>query len=160
MAISDQPTQYIDKKIDWTTMPGVLNLGDVLELINDRFDDGALSQQQVFRQRHQAVLHVRAQLGYQANTEGIQQELKEWLGDIAFIAKQSAEQVFDQFRDWLAIIDIAWSEDHTEQLASIIDNQVQLETEEPTGRTLASLSEIVKYLVLLDTQVVTHSQGC
>jgi hypothetical protein len=84
-------------------MPGVLNLGDILELINDRFDDGALPQQQVFRQRHQAVLHIRTQLGNHANTEGFQQELKEWLGDVAFVAKQFAEQVFDQFRDRLSL---------------------------------------------------------
>ena len=94
MAISDQSTQHIDKEIDRTAMAGVLDLGDVPEMIDDRFDDGVLPQQQVFRQRHQAVLHVRAQLGHQANTKGFQQELKEWLGDVAFVTEEIVEQVF------------------------------------------------------------------
>ena len=141
-------------------MSGVLDLRDILELINDRFYDGTLPQQQVFRQRHQAVLHVRAQLGNQANTEGFQQELKERLGDVALVAKQFTEQVFNQFWDRFAIIDVAWRERHIEQFTSIVDNQMQLETEEPAGRTLSSLGEVGKYLVLLDAQVVTHCQGC
>ena len=60
-------------------MPGVLNLGDVFELINDRFKDGALSQQKVIREWHQTVLHISAQLGNQANIEGFHQEIKEWM---------------------------------------------------------------------------------
>jgi hypothetical protein len=56
MAKSDQSTQYIHKEIDRTAMSEVLDLGDVLELIADRFEVRGLPQQQMFRKRHQAVL--------------------------------------------------------------------------------------------------------
>ena len=56
MAISDQSTQYIHKEIDRIAMSEVLDLGDILELIDDRFEIEAIPQQQVFRKRHQAVL--------------------------------------------------------------------------------------------------------
>ena len=48
-------------------------------------------------QRHKTVLHIGAQLGDQLNVEGIQQEFEKWLRYIALVAKQFAEQLFDQF---------------------------------------------------------------
>ncbi len=43
MTISNQASDQADKSIDWTTMPSVLNLRNVLELVVDGFDDGALA---------------------------------------------------------------------------------------------------------------------
>ena len=74
------------------------------------------------------------------NAEGLQQELKERLGDVALVAKQFAKQVFNQCWYRFAIIDVAWRERHTQQFTSIVDDQVQLETEEPAGRALSSLA--------------------
>src|SRR3990170_964574 len=117
----------------------MLNLRDILELIDDCFHDRALSQQQAICQRQQFVLHVGAQLGDQLDVESLYQEFKERLGKIAFVAKQLTEQLLDQFGNRLAVIDISWRESNIEQLAPIIDDQMQFESEEPARRTLASL---------------------
>ena len=58
MSISDQPTQNIDKKIGYTAMARVFNLGIIFELVNDRLDDGSLTQQDLVGEKHQAVFHV------------------------------------------------------------------------------------------------------
>ncbi len=52
-----------------------------------------------------------------------------------------------QFRDWFAIIDITRSEQDIQQFASIVDHQVQFETEKPAGGGLASFSQSSKYFV-------------
>ena len=46
MAIGNQSTQDVDKAVDWRTVARMLNLRTVLQLVNDRFDDGALAEQQ------------------------------------------------------------------------------------------------------------------
>ena len=46
MAIGNQSTQDVDKAVDWRTLARMLNLRTVLQLVNDRFDDGALAEQQ------------------------------------------------------------------------------------------------------------------
>ena len=43
MAIGDQTGQDVDEAIERTAMPGVLNLRNILELIDDTFDDGTLA---------------------------------------------------------------------------------------------------------------------
>jgi hypothetical protein len=45
MAVSNQATENIDHEVSGAAMPGMLNLGDVLELVNDGFDHGALAGQ-------------------------------------------------------------------------------------------------------------------
>ena len=44
MGVSDEPGQEIDGEVNRAAMPGVLDLRNVLELINDGFDDKALTQ--------------------------------------------------------------------------------------------------------------------
>jgi hypothetical protein len=62
-----------DEVIDWVVTPVyLLDLQVVFPLIFDGFDDEALSQQQTFRHRHQAVLQIRAQCYNKTSTEGVQ----------------------------------------------------------------------------------------
>ena len=96
MAIGDQPTQHIDNEIDRAAMPGMLNLGDVLELIDNAFDDGSFAQQDLVSQRDQAVLHILAQPGDQLHIEGFKQVGEQRLRDIAPIAKQFAPQALGE----------------------------------------------------------------
>ena len=44
VTISNQATQQIGQEVDRTAMSGVFNLRDIFALINDGFDNGALSQ--------------------------------------------------------------------------------------------------------------------
>lgn len=83
-------------------------------------------------QRHETVLHIGAQLGDQLNVEGVQQELKKRLGDVALVAKQLAEQLFDQLGNWLAIVNISRRKCQVEQFPSIIEDQMRFEAEELT----------------------------
>ena len=76
MAISDQSRQYIDKEISRTAMSGMLNLGNVLELIDDAFDHSPSAQQDFVKHVHQAVLHIPPQLGNQDQVVVTQQLLK------------------------------------------------------------------------------------
>lgn len=43
--IGNQAGDEIDEKVEGATMPGMLNLTDVFELVIDRFDDGSFAQQ-------------------------------------------------------------------------------------------------------------------
>ena len=45
MAVGNQATENIDHEVGGAAMPGMLNLGDVLELVNNGFDNGALAGQ-------------------------------------------------------------------------------------------------------------------
>ncbi len=39
MTISNQSAENIHHKVDWAAMPGMFNLRNILELVNDRFDN-------------------------------------------------------------------------------------------------------------------------
>jgi len=45
MAVGNQAADHIDYEVGGAAMPGMLNLGDVLELVKDRFDNGSLAGQ-------------------------------------------------------------------------------------------------------------------
>ncbi len=103
MAIGNQPTQHIDKEIDRAAMAGILGLRDILELIDNTFDDGSFAQQQVVSQREQAVFHILAQLGDQLHIEGLEQVQKQLLGNVTPIAKEFSKQILRQLGHRLAI---------------------------------------------------------
>ncbi len=43
VTVSDQSANDIDQAVDRAAMAGMLNLRDILELVNDGFDDRALA---------------------------------------------------------------------------------------------------------------------
>ena len=49
-------------------MASVLNLTDVFELIDNRFDQRSFSKQDLVREKHQGVFHVLSQFGDQVNS--------------------------------------------------------------------------------------------
>ncbi len=83
MAVGNQATQNIDAEIDRAAMSRMLNLGDVFELVDDRFNNGTLTSQQFVAKPHQARLHVALRLGKQLNAVSAQQLLKQCLRYIA-----------------------------------------------------------------------------
>ena len=83
------------------------------------------------------VLHVFAQSGDEMKSL-FKKQVREGSGNISAIPKQLATQPFDHARHRSAIIDIAWSETTSQQLASIIDGQVQLKPKEPAHARLAT----------------------
>ena len=154
MAISNQATQDINKKVEYTAMSRVFDLRDILELIDNGLHNRTFPQHQAVFPEHQAILHIRSEFGDQLDGEGLVEIIEQRLGEIAFVSKDLSEQPFDQFRDRLAIIDISGCEQNTEQLASVIENQVELEAIEPAGRCMTTSSQVSENLVVMDASVV------
>jgi hypothetical protein len=161
MAIGNQSAQEVDKAIDWRTRTRMLDLRDVLQLVNDRFDTAfgalrvrALAEHQTVIQGHQALFHVALELGDELNACGFEQLFCQLLRDIAFVSKHLAKQLSEQFRHRGAVVRIAGSQDDAEQFASVIDDEMQFEAKDPIDRSFAPRREVFKHLVLLDAAVM------
>jgi hypothetical protein len=104
MAVSDQVSNKVDHEVGNAAVSGVLDLGDVLELVIDGFDDSALAQQELVEQRQQAVLHVASDRCDQMKSLHDQLPCK-LLGDVTFVAEKLAGQASDQAWDRPSVID-------------------------------------------------------
>jgi hypothetical protein len=81
----------------------------------------------------------------------------QWSRNVAAVSKELATQFLDHRGNRRAIIDIAWSQAAGQQLASIIDSQVQLEAKEPAHAALATSGICRKDAVLVDPFRVTDA---
>lgn len=91
--------------------------------------------------------------------ERLHQLLAERLRDVALVREELPEQLLDQVGDRLAVIDIAGEEGHSQQLAPVVEHQVQFEAVEPPHRGLAALGHLREHLVLGDAAIFAHRQG-
>src|SRR5438045_6391103 len=153
MAVGNQACDQVDQEFDGATMARMLDLIDVFELIRDSFDDSSFAEQEFVRPVEQAVVHLCAQLGDEVQAVGHQQLLSERLGEIAFVAKEFAHQAFRQLGNGMPIIEVARGEAKGQELALIVDNQVQLEAVKPANRGFATSGSSGKDAVLVDTSV-------
>src|SRR5260221_9495905 len=143
-------------------MAGMLDLADVLELVVDRLDDRALAQEQLVRESHQAVAHVLAPAGDKLDRMLDAELLGHRLRDVALVAEELATEALDaleQGGDGLAVVDVTAGEAEGEQLALIVDHQMQLEAVEPAQRSLAAGRIDGEHAVLWDTGVMGDGQG-
>ena len=92
------------------------------------------------------VFHIFLQLSDDLHP-ATKQQLEEFLGDIAFITKELAEQGTRHVRDRRAVVNVGWGQLDRQQLAFVIDDQMQLEPVKPTHRVLTPLSLFPKQLV-------------
>lgn len=139
-------------------MTRVLDLADMLELIDDRLDERALAQEQFVTDAEQAVAHVRAQLGDELKALCQEELLGEVLGDVATVTKELAEEPTNQARQRSTIVDIAGCEAEGEELAAVIDDQVQLEAVELAHRGLAAARLQREDAMLANAQVLADGQ--
>ena len=116
----------------------MLNLRNVLQLVNHRFNNGSSPQEQLICPVHQAIFHVPFEFSHQVNAPVLLELKGEFLGDIAPVAKHLAKEPLQPLGHRLTVIDIAGCEDRVEQLALLIDHQVQLKPKEPVHRRFAS----------------------
>lgn len=135
----------------------MLDLRDVLELIHDRFDDGALSQHDLVEHRHEPALHVRFQPGHELDSLVVKR-LEERLRDVALIAEELAEHLPDQFGDGLPVVCVAGRQAQREQLAAVVDHQMEFEAEEPVDTGLAAAGRPREDFVRMNTPVVADAQ--
>src|SRR5947209_13934778 len=107
---------------------------------------------------HELVLHVFAQPGDELESL-FKEQLREGSGNIAAISKQLAAQPFRQMGNWRPIIDVAWSQITSQQIASIIDRQVQFTPKEPAHARLATPGIRRKDAMLSNPLGITASQS-
>lgn len=140
-------------------MSRMFNLRNILELVNDGLDNGAVAGEQLVTQAHQAVLHMAFRLGKELNAVGLKKGLSQWMRDIAPVGKDFAEQVLEQLRHGFTVIHIAWSQGEIEQFSTLIDYQMQLETKEPINRGFASGCQIRKHAMSREATIVANLEA-
>ena len=157
MGIGDEAGHQIDQEVVDAAVTGMSDLRDVLQLVGNRLDEGALAQHELVKQQQQAVLHVLAQAGDEMNVLG-QELVGERLGDVTLVAEQLAKEPSGQVGHRPAVIDIAGRQVESQQLAAIVDHQVQLEAKEPAYRGFASGGQPGKHFVPVNAPVVADRQ--
>src|SRR5690242_6668799 len=103
-------------------------------------------------------MHLFAQLCDEVQPLGDQELLAQQLGEVAFIAKEFADQSCSEFGNGTPIIDVAGCEAKGQQLTLIVDDQVQLEAIKPAHRGFATRGSSIKDVVLMDAGVVADSK--
>lgn len=157
MAVSDEPGDQMDHKIDRTAMTSMLDLRDIFELVDNGLNNRPFAHQEFIRKVHEVVLHVFTQPGNELESL-FKEQLRERSRDVATIPEQLAVQLFDQARNWSAIIGVAWRQATRQQFASVIDRQMQFETKEPAHARLPAPGVRRKDAVPTDALGIAHFQ--
>lgn len=155
MAVGKKASKQMDHKIGGAAVAGVLNLGNVLELVDDGLNDGSFAHQPLVAQVHQAVGHVLTQPRDEVESL-LKKQLGERSGDVASVANEFAAQSLDQERNRTAIIHISWSQATGQQLSLVIDRQMEFEAKEPAHSRLAASGLSCKDPVLTDAFGMTN----
>lgn len=110
----------------------------ILEFVVDGFDECSFSEQNFVVEVHKRVLHVLPDLRdkvYVVNKKG----LEKVLAYVAPVSKQLSEQSLGEVVvfQWFTVIRVARCKRPLYYLSAVVDNDVQLESEEPAHRALA-----------------------
>jgi len=138
-------------------MTTVFNWGNVFQLIVDGFDQHPFAQEQFVVEPDQAWFHVPLDWGEQFYT-ALHQPRQQVFGQIAFITDQFAKEALSQLWNWAAIIHVARGEAASEEVAAVVDDQMQFEAVKPIDRILAALGQSSKDPMVVDAAVVTDHQ--
>lgn len=158
MAVGDEPRHQIDRKVGRTAVARVFNLHEMLELIEHGFEQGTASQDNLLMQQQQAIGHVPFEVRHQAELARAEQFTREWLREVALVAKQAPPETLSEFGDWPPVIDVARRELAGEQLAMMVDHDMQLEAIKPAHGGFSALRQVAEDAVLPNTAVVTDCQ--
>lgn len=135
----------------------MLYLAYVLEFVVDGLYHRSLAECYFVRKAHQAVLHVVADIGDQMDPIH-EQDLGQFLGNVSLVSEQLTVNPPDEplVLQWLTVIDIGGGNGEAQDLAPVIDNDMELETVEPSHGGLAHLGQILEHFVVLDAFVPAH----
>src|SRR5215467_449723 len=122
MAVGKKASHQVNHKIGRAAVTRMLNLRNVLELVNDGFNNSSFAEQELVRKVHETIFHVFAQLGDEQQSL-FKEQVCQGSGNVAAIPKQLAMQSFRQSWNQCAIIDIARSQTTGKQFSAIIDSQ-------------------------------------
>jgi len=139
VTVGDQPRQQMHHEMVGTAMARMLALTDVLELVIDALNDRPLAQQELVDQREDAPTHVLASFGDQVEAVGDEQFLGERLGEVALVARGFAKEPPHQAGHRPTVVHVARSQAHGQEVAAVVDDQMELEAIEPAhGRRAVS----------------------
>src|SRR5258708_6259960 len=119
MTIGNQAAKQIHDKVAGAPVPAMFDLGDVLQLIDNRFNNKPPSQKELIPQGQQPILHVGPEAGDQLNAFG-QQGLGGFGSEVAFIAEEFAEQGVGQPGERRSVVGIAGSQLKGQDLAQVV----------------------------------------
>ena len=114
-------------------MARMLDLAKVLQLVIHRFNQRSLLQQNLVHQFDQALLHVLFRFGHQLQATLVE-FLKQLLRDVAPVTEKLPEQTLRHFWHWFTVIRVGRGELEGQQLAALVDDQMQLEAKLPACR--------------------------
>lgn len=142
-------------------MSRVFYLSDVLQFVINGFYNGPLPCQQPVRHSHQSTFHVALELCDQLYAVN-EQALEKFLADISLVPNKFPIQEFYDclMLKWLSVINVSRGNHEVKQLALLIADQVQLESEEPAHGTLTPLRNTLERLVYMDALVLAYPQRC
>lgn len=157
--VGNKSAEQIDPEVHWTTVPGMLDLLLILQLVVDGLDDASSSEHQFVHEREQSVLHVpldaRDELG------SLPPECrKQILGDIPSVTEKFAMEPFGQLGHGLDVVirHIAWRNEEGYQFTVLIHDEMQFESIEPAHAAFTSGSESFEDFVSSYSPVVTDRQ--
>ena len=141
-------------------MPGVFNLAKIFELIVDRFDDGAFFKKQFVQHGHELVGHVAFEPGDQLQAS-LKQRLEKFAGNVAPVSEELAEDVLGQglHHRKVSVVDVAGSQHDGDEIAPMVDNEMQFEAVEPSHGCLAACGDSAEGFMAMDAAVVTDLEG-
>ena len=140
-------------------VPGVLNLGHVLQFVVDGLNQGPLAQKDSVRYGHDLSLHIALQLRNQL--DAVHEELgEEILADVPLVADKFSEDLLDEgfVPQRLAVIDIAGREHKVQEVSLLVADEMQFEAVEPSHRALATLGKPFEHLVDMDSLIPADAQ--
>ena len=116
----------------------MLYLAYVLEFVINGLDDGAFPEQYFVIEVHHRVFHVPLEFGDQVYVID-EEHLKEVLADVSPVREELSEEPFREppVLQGFPVVYIARGELPLDDLAPVVDDQVQLEAVEPAHRALA-----------------------
>ncbi len=121
----------------------MMDLAKVFQFVDDGFNQGTTTQDGFFEVGTGHRFHVFLEFRDELDAL-IGQILGEPSSDVALIGKQLSEQAFTEIRNRLPVIDIAGGELDTKQFSPGIDDEMELEAEEPSCRRFATLGVACK----------------
>ena len=133
--------------------------GKFLDVADDRLGDVASIEQGFVEERNWQGFHVGANARHE-NEPSVQKLLREFLADIALVAKELAAQVLGQSWHGRCVGCIAGCQFERDDLALMVEHDMQFEAEKPAHAGLSSCRQASENLVFGDASVVTDGQRC
>ena len=146
-------------------MPRMLDLRDVLELVDNGFNDRAFTQKKRILTQHWLIrVHIAFEFREQAQPVIAHQLLEQGFTQVPQIREEltedARERILHHAQQPFAIINVARCELQPDDLPLVIEQQVQFEPEEPPDTGLASSCDSFEGFVRVNPSIMADHQRC